>query len=67
MHRKYTPSLHSTSAINILSSRRPSVRIISEKKNEKNVYVGLSESGFTEHIFWIIYLQPIADSSRRSV
>jgi len=25
----------------------------------KNVYVGLSESGFTKHIFWIIYLQLI--------
>jgi len=23
------------------------------------VYVGLSESGFTEHIFWIIHLQLI--------
>jgi len=25
----------------------------------KNVYVGLSESGFPKHIFWIIFLQLI--------
>jgi hypothetical protein len=33
------------------------------KKMNKNVYVGLSEIGFTEHIVWVIYLQLITVAS----